>query len=179
MNVTTLTEDFATQVGQADVTLWLQRLGEVESSSSKYRRDVRDKMKQLKALVAPPSTVPTLTTSSANSSNSDLVSSDRRRKIATAEARSKKTLLKQNLEQLVSEFTEHYVWEDADDVDVENAMHSVKDWKKTFSDCSKEVAELEALIVCNELDEMVEDFNRLKLFVKKTSTDLEETVKNV
>ena len=100
----------------------------------------------------------------------------REKKLATAKAKCSFTTIKQDMEDLTAEYSEHTDWQEADDSDVQKAMNNVKTWKDKMSKVTKDAAELESIVTGQDLDDLGNDLSRLKLQVSKTNLELQEAI---
>ena len=178
LNVDTLSDDFgAESIYTDEIDKWKDQRNSFEASASKYRKEVRYKIRQIRSSLSTPA--PTREASVSGSSDAASSTGEAyQKKIAAATATSKAEYIKKCLDQIVDDSNEH-VWEDAEDIDVANAMHSIKEWKRNLDNCNKNIAELQSLIIGNDLGSHTESLNRLKTLADKTSSDLEENIRRV
>ena len=127
IDIEQLNDCFSNQVPADDLATLKTVQASYETSATKFRREVRYKIGQLKATtIAATSRAPSVSGSVADAGASSTGSEAYQKKVAKATATSNMDYLKKCLESLVRDSNEHD-WEEANDVDVENTMHNIKD----------------------------------------------------
>ena len=197
--VNSLTIRFGASIDPDSIQAWKEKLTKMESDLSMYRREVRRRLADLKrtAIPAHQSSItgslqcPTASLTSGTMSPPDALNTPvspmtaeqmkiaRESKIATAKAKSNLALIRQDLEDLNAEYSEHRDWMEADDADVEKAMGSLRSWRDKLSKAKKDTIEVEGKITGEELTTLSADLDRLKITLSATETELTSAIENI
>ena len=174
---------------------WKSKLTKFESDLNVYRREVRRRIADLTSQTIqqpPPSQILSITPTVENTGTDSHVLSHtqeqlnefqqkaaREKKKAASKAKCSMSTIKQDLQELTEEYSEHNDWEEAEDYDVQKAMGNIKAWKEKLSKVKKDTAMLEALVTGEDLDDLSDDLSRLKVQVSKVNDELTTAVTNI
>ena len=85
----------------------------------------------------------------------------------------------QDLADLTTEFTEHFIWKDAEDYEVEAAMSNIKLWRARFVNAKRETIEVRSKIVGGDHQELTDVLTRLTAKVNKVEKELDQAISNI
>ena len=175
--------------GAEKATTWKEKLVKIESDLGLYRREVRRRLSDLRgsahavdeAALLRSASLPSTASSGLDGSSHASIESRiaRERKVTLAKAKSRLSTIKHDVSELNAEYSEHRDWSAAEDNEIESAMGKVDKWKEKLSKAKKATIELEGTVTGEDLTELTDELDRLKVLVDSATTELDLAVSSV